>query len=1047
MNGFAEGMRQRRRLRWWLLALLLLGANACRGEAGTDFAALARDFAKPPSSSMPWVYWFWMNGNVTREGITADLEAMQRAGIAGALIMEVGDTKRGQMAPPGPVKFASPEWVDCFRHAVAEAGRLGLAISMNNDAGWCGSGGPWNTAEHSMQRLTWSDTPVTGPGRWEGVLPQPRSKQGFYRDIKILAYPATDGPAVARERVLDLSGQADASGRLTWEVPPGKWMLRRIGHTSTGRTNHPAPPGGLGLECDKFSAGAVRRHFDGLIGRLADAAGPACGKTFAMTHIDSWEVGEQDWTGNMPEEFRRRRGYDLTPWLVPLTEGPDLDDEEMTRRFRRDFKRTQSELLCENYAAAMRKLANGRGLRLSIEAYGPDGGFLNPLDYGAEADLPMAEFWVRRWDAWHLASPRLLASVAHVTGKAVAGAEGFTASPQQGNWNDHPYTIKALGDWIFCEGINRLVLHRMVHQPWAGLEPGMTFGPFGTHFDRNQTWWEPGAAFMKYLARCQHLLQQGTFVADVCRLVPDGEDYGARSSMAKLPGRYAEVPAGYNYDYVPDQALEGPVRVEKGRMVLASGMSYAVLQLPESGEMPPQVLRRLREWVAAGATVAGPRPTKSPGLQDYPACDGEVRKLAAELWGACDGQAVTEHRWGAGRVVWGKPLPAVLREAGLAPDLSFAAEPPLTPESLAPDLGGPRRRPRADSAPQMPTAGLNWIHRRLGEADLYFLANPQHREVRASCRFRVKGRRPEIWDPETGGREPCALWLDEAEGTCVPLRFSPAGSWFVLFREPGEPAPQVTALERDGKRLFGSGDGDGAPEALPRLGCEAGQIYVQTETAGTYRGQLAGGRTVSGTLAAPEASLPLPGPWEVRFQPGRGAPDALLFPALLDWSGHAGEGIRDFSGTASYRGGFEMPPEAGGKGENRYLLDLGRVEVMAEVSLNGNDLGVLWKPPFVRDVTEALREGSNELVVKVTNLWANRLIAEERYPDDCTAEGKWKTGALPDWPEWFLRGQARPEPRRLAFTTWKYYPADAPKLPSGWLGPACLRVEKRVMLK
>ena len=1013
-----------------------------------------------------------MNGNITREGITADLEAMARVGIQGVMIFEVAQPE--QMAPAGPVAFGSPAWREMFRHAVAEAGRLGMEINMNNDAGWCGSGGPWNTPERSMQKLVWTSTEVKGPCRFNDVLPVPKGTKGFFWDIKVLAWPKveitapaapaspkrrgkrrqepTEAPApvaenfVPLDRVMDLSARMNAEGRLEWEVPPGQWLVQRIGHTPMGRKNHPAPEGGLGPECDKFSAEAMQGHFAGLIGQLADDAGAATGKTFSMTHIDSWEVGEQNWTKRMAEEFRARRGYDLFPWLATLAGGPSLGNAELTRRFQRDFKRTQSELVCDAYASALRTLAHGRGLRLSIEAYGPTCDFLNPLDYGAAADVPMAEFWVARWGAWHLLSPRLMASVGHATGKPVIGAESFTAIRQNGSWSEHPYSLKALGDWAFCEGINRLVFHRTVLQPWAGHEPGMTFGPFGTHFDRNQTWWEPGAAFMQYLARCQSLLQQGQFVAEVGRLVPDGENYGSRSSMANLAGRHAPLPDGYNYDYLSDQWLADKTRVVNGRITLAGGMSYQVLQLPEANTMTPQLLRKLRDLVRAGARVAGPRPQASPGLQDYPQCDAEVKKLAAELWGDCDGKTVTENACGQGKVFWGRPMDQVLRQAGALPDFQFAVTPTTTEDALkSVTLGRGNNMGRETYAP-MPTKGLNWIHRRTPEADIYFVANPQHRPVEARCSFRIQGRQPELWDPETGSIKTPAAFIAQENSTLVPIHFSPAGSMFVVFRAPARGATQVTWLKRDGVLLFGQDSV--ATEPLPELWGTPGGVQLETAVAGRYELGYGDGRVRPVTVSPPGPAVSVNGPWQVRFQAGRGAPDSVEFRELHDWTKHPQEGIRYFSGTAVYSTVLHWQ-SAGGAAQagQQYQLDLGRVEVMAEVMLNGHALGVLWKPPFTVPVGHALKPGRNELVVKVTNLWSNRLIGDERYPDDCTPGGIWKSGPIPAWPAWFLKGEQRPEPRRLTFTTWKYYTQDTPLASSGLIGPVTVQASATMAIK
>lgn len=302
-----------------LLAVLVIASFAAAARAADD---LAPGFARPPQSARPWVYWFPLSGNLSKEGITADLEALQRVGIGGVLYMEVD-----QGAPKGPADFAGPLWRELFQHACKEAHRLGLEINMNNDAGWCGSGGPWITPELSMQRVVWTETVVQGPKAFDGVLARPQASHDFYQDIAVLAMPAPEGNAripeiqgkssavtehfppqgarfaslpaasvIPRDRVVDLTGKMDASGKLTWDVPPGKWLVLRLGHTTTGRNNSPAPASGRGLECDKLSKAAAEAHFNGLMGRLiADNRSLAGqGKVLVSTHIDSWEVGSQN---------------------------------------------------------------------------------------------------------------------------------------------------------------------------------------------------------------------------------------------------------------------------------------------------------------------------------------------------------------------------------------------------------------------------------------------------------------------------------------------------------------------------------------------------------------------------------------------------------------------------------------------------------------------------------------------------------------------------------------------------------------------------------
>ena len=602
-------------------------------------------FARPPQSARPWVYWFPLSGNLSKEGITADLEALQRVGIGGVLYMEVD-----QGAPKGPADFAGPLWRELFRHACKEAHRLGLEINMNNDAGWCGSGGPWITPELSMQRVVWTETVVQGPKSFGDVLARPQAVRDFYQDIAVLAMPAAGGqgphprhpgqvvrhapalPAATgqvchaagglrhpRDRVLDLTGKMDAGGKLAWDVPQGKWLVLRFGHTTTGMDNHPAPASGCGLECDKLSKEAAEAHFNGLMGRLIADNRPLAGKgkVLVSTHIDSWEVGSQNWTPRMREEFQKRRGYDLLP-LLPTFTGRVVDSLEVSERFLWDLRQTVSDMLIENYAGHFRTLANRHGLRLSIEAY--DGVPCDEMTYAGQADEPMSEFW--SWDKFGAAySCTEMSSAAHVYGKPILGAEAFTATDGE-KWQGHPASIKDLGDWAFCEGVNRFVFHRYAMQPWANPDraPGMSMGPWGLHYERTQTWWEQSRAWHEYLARCQYLLQQGLFVADVCYLQPEGAPRRFAPPPAAMSAPY--VRGGYNFDGCTPEVVLTRMSVRT-----AGHRAARRHELPPAGAAPggnddaglagqDQGAGRWpgpRSWALASAEIAGAE--QLPGLR------------------------------------------------------------------------------------------------------------------------------------------------------------------------------------------------------------------------------------------------------------------------------------------------------------------------------------------------------------------------------------------------------------------------------------------------
>lgn len=1148
----------------------LLAAEVDPIAAGTS---LEKGFVEPPLAARPWVYWFWLNGNITREGITADLEAMQRVGIGGVLIMEVD-----QGAPVGPVGFMSPEWRQLFRHAVAEAGRLGLEINMNNDAGWNGSGGPWIKPEQSMQKVVWSEATVAGPKRVELDLRQPTTVAGYYRDIAVLAFPSVGNdridqievkagyrvgrPARAvpkelppemridRDRIVDLTARMDKHGHLAWNAPAGRWTILRFGHTSTGVQNAPAPASGRGLECDKLSQEGAEAAFRGMMGPLAEDAGPAVGKTLVATHVDSWENGSQNWTARMREEFRTRRGYDLTPYL-PVMTGRVVGGLEVSERFLWDLRRTISELVVANYAGHLRDLAHRHGLRFTIEAYGSP---CDHLPYAGVCDEPMGEFWV---GGGALGSCRGMASAAHTYGKPIIGAEAFTATDHE-RWRDHPGTVKALGDQAFCEGINRFVFHRYAMQPWLDRRPGMTMGPWGLHYERTQTWWDLTPDWHRYLARCQFLLRQGRFVADIGYLEPEDSPQGFQDHPRN----------GYGWDQVSPEVVLTRMSVRDGRLVLPDGMSYRLLALSDDRAMTPGLLRKLKELVEAGATIVGPRPLRSPSLNGYPACDDEVRRLADALWGDCDGKSVQERRLGSGRVVWGRTPEKVLAETAVRPDFASPAR-------------------------------LRFLHRQLNDMHLYFVANPAPGEIVANATFRVGGKRPELWWPDTGRIEPAAMFHQEKDTTTVHLALEPSGSVFVVFRdETGSLDPAVT-LARDGKTLYSTRlpapkivvqkavygvlgdatrqrdvrekvqrlvdagetlfpvakmaeDGDPArnvvktlvvdyriddrsfvvkacdgemlhvnrdavtitvekavygvlqdpartrdmrekiqrmadagedtfqvarlaagddpapmvvktlvleyriagkrrvvtatdpetivlsqPPASPRLAevrvASDGKWHLETRQPGRFAVERASGKTLHAVVEDQPPAVELAGSWEVAFPQADGSTKRISLERLASWSEQTDKEVKYFSGTATYRKAFAVPATLLGK-QRRIELDLGDVEAIARVRLNGRDFGVLWKRPFCVDATDAIRAGENQLEVQVTNLWPNRLIGDEHLPDDSLRN---PNGTLKEWPAWLQEGKPSPTGRQT-FTTWRLWKKDDPLLQSGLLGPVRL---------
>jgi hypothetical protein len=721
--------------------------------------ALERGFVNPPSSAKPHTWWHWMDGNITREGITADLEAMADAGIGGAQIFNVsGNT------PRGTVRFNTSEWLEMVKHADAEARRLGLELCIHNCAGWSSSGGPWNTPENSMKIVVTSETRIQGPTPVTAPPPPPAASPDFYRDIAILAFrtppggdtdepaidalkaklflerddipyetPSGERPHIPQDGIIDLTEALLASDGKAWQAPEGDWTILRAGYTTTGRKNHPAPPEGTGPECDKLSRRAIKAHWDGHMGRILAAIGKTDGPDRPGLNnvlIDSYEVGTQNWTQGFEKEFQARCGYSILRFL-PVFAGRIVESPEVTERFLWDFRRVTADLFAESYSDYFGELAHRSGLLFSLECYGNSPS--DDIQYGSYCDIPMGEFWAVSDHSVNSGNARLPASVAHVYGKKFVGAEAFTASPNAGKWTKGPYDIKALGDAVYCGGVNRMIYHRYAHQPWTNPTryPGMTLGQYGTHFERTLTWWTQGREWLRYQARCQFMLQEGRFMADV--LSYGGE--GAPNGLRKL-----KLPYGYDFDGCDTRALK-MLKVRDGRLVLPSGMSYRLLVLPDDPVMSPDVLETLRRLVRDGAVVVGKnRPERAPGLRGYPASDAKVKQLAAEVWP---------------KVISGKSPAEVLTSLDIKPDFHAG-----------------------------PAAGLNYIHREISGMDVYFVACPNRKGTEEECTFRISGKAPEFWHPDTGEMEDAPVYEENDGRTTVPIRFGPSGSVFVVFRKP-----------------------------------------------------------------------------------------------------------------------------------------------------------------------------------------------------------------------------------------------------------------------
>ena len=731
---------------------------------GQELKNLEFQFRNPPQTAKPYVWWHWMGSNFSKSGITKDLEAMKASGIGGATIFNLSSAVQESQAPtlknPWPEQtYRSSAYWDAMRFAASEAKRLGLELGIHNTVGYSTTGGPWVSEEQSMQHLVWSDTIIIGNGKVEQIqLSKPLlkadkgwgrydSKLSFYKDVVVMANPA-DKQQLELADIKILTVKFDSIKGVLLNIPKGKkWKIYRFGHASTGISPHPVPDDIIGktLEVDKMSTTQSEYHWSKVLHPIIENLGEFIPGSFKHILIDSYEAGNQNWTPGFREEFIHRKGYDPLPWLLTFVQTVTndkknsnrrlLDSEEKTVRFEWDYRDVINQLYMENGFSTGIKMIHQAGLSFQWEPYS---GPFNTTQGTAMADLPMGEFWSNSNGGINLSIP----AAARAGNKLLVGAEAFTGRPEVSNFIETPAMLKKSTDGAFLSGVNRLILHHWVHQPFDDkYQPGMCMGWWGTHFGRFQTWFEPSKEFFKYIARCQFLLQQGQGVVDyLC--------------VDKLVG---------NADLLSvNDFLNQKISVENRRISLPSGCSYPFIVYSDSVILP-SVAEKLLSLALQGATVVCPRPARSPGLQNYPKSDQTLKKMANSVW-----KNNTKNAYGKGFVI--PDLKEAIQNAGITPDHQVLND---------------------------TENEIKVTHRSTNGMDLYFVVNTSKQIKYNGISFRITGKQPELWQAEDASIQPAAVWQEEGKRTTVNIKLNPQQSVFVVFRKPPLSGDHLTEAMAD----------------------------------------------------------------------------------------------------------------------------------------------------------------------------------------------------------------------------------------------------------
>ncbi len=793
------------------------------------------------------------------------------------------------------------------------------------------------TAANSLQKLSF---PKTASRHWRLTVNEKLSATTLSELCLLKAgergvWDSAPGVAVASaEDVIDLSDKMSPDGTLRWSAPKGNWTIIRFGYTSNGKFNHPASPQGVGLECDKMDTTALNVHFAAYPQKLIEAAGEYSGRTFTYFLVDSWECGQQNWTAAFPEEFRSRRGYDLTPY-IPVLCGERIGGRELSDAFVHDFDKTRGELVLDNYFKHLADLCHRAGMKLYSEGiYG--GSSMPPVDVLKSykyCDVPMTEFWAqaseyREWPITHTPGNYTGHSIPHhvplIYGKPVIGSEAFTGMAL---YSDSPIDLKLYGDQVYTLGVNRMILHSYVHQP-TDRRPGVTLGIYGQTFNRNNLWFNYSDGFFATEARIQYMLQAGDVRCDALVYMGDSLPNAElkESELDRL------LPPNTKFQYINQETLLERISVRDGRLYLDGKHPFKYMML-RGDKMDIETIRCIGKLVDGGAVIYGQKPVSTLSLVNYEAETAELCDIASRLWDS--GKVITDLK---------------RLEKSFSPDLIVRG---------------------------VDIDGLLYNHKAQGELDYYYVVNKDNSSaVNFEASFDIDSGRPEIWDPMSGETREQMMYINSDGRTIVPMSLQPRQGVFVVFRKGGDRQQHIRRLIGiDGEILFPNESGDFS-RALPEAyrGPD-GEIHLRDLKAGSYVLGYSDVLSSRVDIAAPSRVVlnGTVGTMTFEDEPVLGTVNIGGFRNL---TGALDPMVKYYSGVITYRTEAILPEGFVREG-SRVLISIPAFGSTARLTVNGHTLETIWDPYYKADITEYVKAGCNELTIVVTNPWRNRLVGDK----------------------------------------------------------------------
>ncbi len=744
--------------------------------------------------------------------------------------------------------------------------------------------------------------------------------------------------------VIDITSEMNSDGTLNWKPAEGDWTIIRFGYTTTGSVNAPATEAGTGLECDKMDTAALNLHFSGFPAKLIEKAGSFAGNTFKFMLIDSWECGYQNWTANMPKEFEKRRGYSLIPY-IPVLCGETSGNAEIDEAVLFDLRKTGGELIENNYYRHFGELLHKNNIEFHAEViYGnTDYPSLDILRTTQYVDLPMFEFWSATDDNRNVTyNPgnsillNLPSCAAIGYEKPVMASEAYTG---YAHYSETPSGLKPFGDRAFCSGINQIILHSNVHQP-NDDRPGLTLGPFGAHFNRNNTDWKFISGWFDYQSRIQNIIQQGVASDDILYYLGD-----------QLPqfltyNKSNTLPFGYMFNSCNLDILKNRIRVSNGKLVLNGKAVYSVLCLSPDESVSFETLERVGELVKEGIILYAPKPVRMLSVSDIRNNRKAFDELVARIWGNIDGQSVSSNSYGKGKVYWGIPLAEVLKTVRILPDFSTGLDDGVN---------------------------LLFIHKKVESNDVYFVMNQQNMPINREMSFRVAGKTPEIWDPENGNIINPSVFTTDDNYTRLPVTLKPYQSLLFVFKDE-KPGTHIVSVMQNGTQVFPAEDPANL-QSVPGIVMENNSLIAVSGIEGEF--ELTDEHQKKYTLKSPAEQQFVLSDYsgKITFETGYEADIQPVEVTNLQWLTESETpDIKYFSGTAGYSVSFKFPVEKLQPSDS-ILLDLGEFETLAEIKLNGTILGRVWKQGTAVPVKGVLKN-DNVLEVSVATTYRNRFIGD-----------------------------------------------------------------------